>query len=275
MSSTWIRIILMVIGIVAALAGMKQQKQGAVWGQPLAIVGALLAIACALWSSIRTVTGGATSEASARELRYQDLQHAFLGKYISEAASPKKVGVIVDSYYLYDSFGEKLPTPNENKQLEALQRTIGADCVVTSIVPKKIDKSKLPKDAEGNILDPGMMMDPMNSSLNGKNVKTCLTDLKDCDVIVVMAAMDSRFTLAGMLKLPEMKGKKLAANSSGDWRALMAAFKDSGMLAVSCSKASAIYDESIPRKDQDAYDRRYILITKDNYQQTIPAAQKK
>ena len=275
MSSTWIRIILMVIGIAAALAGMKQQKQGAAWGQPLAIVGALLAIACALWSSIRTVTGGANSEASARELRYQDLQHSFLGKYIRDNASPKKVGVIVDSYYLYDSFGEKLPVPNENKQLEGLKRGLGSDVVVTSIVPKKIDKSKLPKDAEGNILDPGMMMDPMNSSLNGKNVKACLADLKDCDVIVVMAAMDSRFPLFQMLKLPEMKGKKLASNSSGDWRALGAAFKESGMLAVSCSKASAIYDESIPRKDQDAYDRRYILITKDNYTTAIPAAQKK
>ena len=280
MSAFWIRIILMIIGIAVALFGMKQQKQGAVWGQPLAIVGALLAIVCALWSSFRTVTGG-NSEASAREIRYQDLQHAFLGTYIKETANPKKVGVIVDSYYLYDSFGDKLATPQENRPLEGLKRTVGADIAVTSIVPKKIDKSKLPKDANGNVIDPGMMMmDPMLSTLNAKNVKQCLDDLKDCDVIVIMAATDSNlpyFKILPMLK----KGTWLAANSSGNWNALAKAFQDSAkstggaMLAVSCSKASAIYDESIPGNDQKAYDRRYILITKDNFQQTIPAAQKK
>ncbi len=275
-----IQIALMVVGIVAALVGMKQQKQGAVWGQPLAIVGALLAIGSALYSSFGTITGKAGSAASQREIRYQDLQHAFLGSYIKETANPKKVGVIVDSYYLYDAFGDKLPTPTENKPLEGLKRTIGADVVVTSIEPKKIDKSKVPKDAAGNPIDPGMMMDPMNSALNGKNVKKCLDDLKDCDVIVIMAATDSNlpyFKILPMLK----KGTWLAANASGNYNALAKAFQDSGkgpggsMLAVSCSKASAIYDESIPRKDQDAYDRRYILITKDNFQQTIPAAQKK
>ena len=276
-----IQIALMVVGIVLALVGMKKQKQGAVWGQPAAIVGALLAIGSALYSSFGTITGAGGSAASQRELRYQDLQHAFLGSYIKEAANPKKVGVIVDSYYLYDAFGDKLATPMANKPLEGLKRTVGADVVVTSIVPKKIDKSKLPKDASGNVIDPGMMMmDPMNSALNGKNVKGCLDDLKDCDVIVIMAATDSNlpyFKILPMLK----KGTWLAANSSGNYNALAKAFQDSGkgvggsMLAVSCSKASAIYDESIPRKDQAAYDRRYILITKDNYQQTIPAAQKK
>ena len=45
---TVIRVIVMIIGGIIAIIGMNKHKQGAGWGQPLAVIGAIVAIIAAL-----------------------------------------------------------------------------------------------------------------------------------------------------------------------------------------------------------------------------------
>ena len=65
-------IIIMVIGIIAAIVGVNKQKQGASWGQALAIVGAIIAIGAAVWNFVGTLNGdqkGIQKNQRAQQLR--------------------------------------------------------------------------------------------------------------------------------------------------------------------------------------------------------------
>ena len=103
MDMKWIAV--MVVGFIAAMVGMKKQKLGIGWGQPLAIVGAIIAVGGAVMN-LSGFMGGKSKQMDA-EMRYIRLQGQFLAEEVKNAANPSKVYVICDANYFVDENGNE------------------------------------------------------------------------------------------------------------------------------------------------------------------------
>ena len=103
MDMKWIAV--MVVGFIAAMVGMKKQKLGIGWGQPLAIVGAIIAVG----GAVMNLSGfmGSKGKQMDAEMRYIRLQGQFLAEEVKNAANPSKVYVICDANYFLDENGNE------------------------------------------------------------------------------------------------------------------------------------------------------------------------
>lgn len=272
-----ITIIPMAIGIVAALFGMSKQKQGATWGQPLAILGAIIAIGSALWNVVGQATGGSTNAIADREQRYMFLQGKFLGQEIRKAVpAAKKVVVLVDAMTKYDIYGELLPEPREDFSLKGLKDGLGSGVDVVTVcqtIPKR--KPQMQKMPDGSEME--MPITPTDF-MQFRDLKGLEKDIKSADVFVALSMLPMDASLAQCLGF--LKGTKVALlNPGADSDTLKKVFADGGkniadVVAAVVTKKSAIYDDKIPSSDQAAFDRRYVLITKTGFEAAIDAADK-
>ena len=89
-TSTIIRVLIMAIGAIIAIVGMNKSKGGAVWGQPLAICGAIIAIIAALWGIKRTIAGDDKKKPES-EIEYQRIQTRELKYLAYKIAGSKKL----------------------------------------------------------------------------------------------------------------------------------------------------------------------------------------
>ena len=92
------QIVVMIIAGIGAFIGMSKQKEGKTWGQPLAIVCAIVAIVAALWSAIGTMSGTPGKQAGEREIEFQKVQTRVLGAHLAEKYSGAKAIVIKDPF---------------------------------------------------------------------------------------------------------------------------------------------------------------------------------
>ncbi|MBO7741744.1 MAG: hypothetical protein J6S21_04245 [Victivallales bacterium] len=274
MSMFWIKIIIMVIGGGIALYGKSQMRTGAPWAQPVSVLGALMAFAVAMWSLYGTIFQGGAAAAIEREHEYTRIEHKFLGEAIvKEVANVKKVVVLVDSSMFYDEWGAKRPTPLPYPALDGLKQGLGSGVEVVEVMP---EVKQIKKPADPNALPPmmmGMMMDR-------RKFAKCVADAKAAkgDVFVALSMLPPEVGLGNIAK--SLKGMKVALANCGSLDIVGQIFNDGGksacdLIAVVTSKASAIYDEELPSNETKAFNRRYSLITKSNYQTEIKKAQAK
>lgn len=269
----------MVVGIVVALVGMSKQKKGSAIGQPMAIIGAILAIGSALWNA--TSSFGGDNAAMDRERNFVRIEHKMLGKELArQIPGAKKVAVYVDSYNHFDGWGEELDTPRENLGLEGLKEGLGSgvEVVEVYVTPKKYPKPEPQKAPNGELIEPmpPMMDMPMFSP---EQLKSCISKAKDADVVVLLGALPPVENSAAMV-LRALKGMKVAAVNNIGAEESKVLFENGGkdiadLLCLVTTKRSAVYDDNkAPSNEQKAFDLRYILINKDNYKTAIPAALK-
>ena len=272
-------IIPMAIGIVVALFGMSKQKQGATWGQPLAILGAIIAIGSALWNVVGQATGGNSNAIADREQRYMFLQGKFLGQEIKKAVpATKKVVVLVDAMSKFDVYGEPLAEPREDYSLKGLKDALGAGVDVVTVcqtIPKR--KPQMQKMPDGSEVEMPMMP---TDFITGKDLKGLEKDIKGADVFVALSMLPMDLTLPQCLGLLQGTGAEVALlNPGADIDTLKKVFADGGkntaeVIAAVMTKKSAIYDDKIPSNDQAAFDRRYVLVSKNGYEAALDAADK-
>lgn len=271
-------IIFMIIGGGIAFFGMSKQKKGITWGQPLALAGAVIAIAAALYNLVNTTMSDGTEAAVARERRYIKIQNKLFGaEILRQLPNAKKIAVIVDPSNYFDAYGDELAQPNENLQLEGLKEGMpGVELV--EVYPKvpKIKKPAPVKGPDGEEIMPPPPMGMMDM-MTAPRLKECAAKAKGADAVVVLWMLPPDLTLAQSLSL--LKGMKVAVANVGDLQTLPAIFADGGktvgeLVAVVTTKASAVYDDKIASDEKEAFDSRYILITKDNYKTAVAEAQK-
>lgn len=265
MNLTWIAV--MLVGIAFALFGMNKQKQGAAWGQALAVVGALIAVAGAIINMSKFLQEG--SQGVSRERRYMYVQTKFLGEELKKAASPSKVCVIADPTYFLDVWGDELPQPMQYDWLDGIKAGLGSSVEVIPVYPEY--HIKKPANAENSL--PPMPYTTMGMR-DYKKVCEKIKKFKP-DAVVNVFHFPMETSLAN--SLTELKGYKVAFLNSCSDRELRAAFKDGGkqyaeVVGVVMTKIDAIYDESIPSKDLAAFNRRFVLVTKDDYEAKINEA---
>ncbi|MBR6471754.1 MAG: hypothetical protein IKS83_08145 [Victivallales bacterium] len=273
-------IIPMVIGIVAALFGMSKQKQGAPWGQLVAIVGAVLAIGAALFNTTKHFTGSDNDEIKDREQRYSFVQGKILGEAVKKAApDAKKVVVLVEWSYLYEANGQPVSSPPQNFMLDGLKAGIGN--VEYVIVCKEIPKTKTPtmKGPDGQEMEMPVMVDMQMSKADWQKI---LKDknIKGADVFVALTMLPVDLNLKEILmSLKPLVGKVALVNPQCDDETFKVCFADGGknvaeLIAAVLTKNAANYEENPPRDDQKAFDVRYVLATQQDYEKQLEEARK-
>ncbi|NMA43744.1 MAG: hypothetical protein GX946_10245 [Oligosphaeraceae bacterium] len=272
-TSTIIRVIIMAIGAIIAIVGMNKSKAGAVWGQPLAICGAILAIIAALWGIKRTIAGDDMKEARNRELEYQRIQTRELGKYLSEKFAGSKVLIIVDPMLRFDTWGA--PITREDPILEGLKQGLGSNLTITAEVFPKMPVREKPAPIagpDGQMIDPiDHMMEPMEMWFTADKLKEILPAKDSYDILISLVGLPSQGNVAAVMR--DLAGKKLVL-VGGDTMMMgrmfaageKAAAVGPVMAAAVTYNPKAIYDDKpIPRDPKEAFDKRYLLITPENF----------
>ncbi|NMA46985.1 MAG: hypothetical protein GX945_10530 [Lentisphaerae bacterium] len=237
------QIIVMIIAGIGAFIGMSKQKEGATWGQPLAIVCAIIAIVAALWSAIGTMTGAPSKQAGEREIEFQKVQTRKLGMHLAEKYAGSKAIVIKDPF--------NTDASRPNPLLDGLKAGIGSSIqIVAEVFP--------PLPAGYNEGGEGEMMAPMETWYTAKVMQDILKNANvDYDMVITCIVLPA----GGLIHL---KGKKVVFAGGSPYE-YAAAIANGLVVAAVTYKPDAEYDDKpVPSDLQVAFDKRYVLITTDN-----------
>ncbi|HQL88806.1 hypothetical protein [Oligosphaera ethanolica] len=237
------QIVVMIIAGIGAFIGMSKQKEGKTWGQPLAIVCAIVAIVAALWSAIGTMSGAPGKQAGEREIEFQKVQTRVLGAHLAEKYSGAKAIVIKDPF--------NTDATRPNPLLDGLKEGMGSAIqIVAEVFP--------PLPAGYNEGGEGEMMAPMETWYTAKVMQDILKNANaDYDMVITCIGLPA----GGLLHL---KGKKVVFAGGSPYE-YAAAIAGGLVVAAVTYKPDAIYDDKpVPSNLQEAFDKRYVLISTDN-----------
>ncbi|MBQ7649674.1 MAG: hypothetical protein IJS15_01875 [Victivallales bacterium] len=172
-----------------------------------------------------------------------------LGLYIKENFAGKKAVVIINPYLNVE------PPPS----LEGLKAGLGSDVEITEIL-----KPKTPDTTDGKKPD---MLIPQEKWFTVKEVNNLLVG-KDFDICITLIGIPADAKMIGRdLNIEALKGKKVFIGGGSIYN-LKQAIVDGTITAAVFYKTDAIYDDKpVPNKLDEAFDKRYVLITKDNVEQ--------
>lgn len=264
---TIIRIVVMVIGAIIAIFGMSKSKEGASWGQPLAICGAILAIIAALWGIKNTVMGDDQKAARDRELEYQRIQTRELGKYLAGKFAGQKAVVMVDPMLRFDVYGTAIT--REDPILEGLKQGLGTSItIVKEIYPQMPFKEKKAPvtGPDGEVIMDDDMMEPMEMWFTAKELKDIMPPADTYDIFITLIG------LPGGKPAREMAGKSLVL-VGGDTPSMGMLFQANGQkglpntVAAVTYNPNAVYDDKpIPSDPKEAFDKRFLLVTPETFE---------
>ncbi len=249
--TTLILYAILAIAAIGACVGWANAKKGAAWGQPMTIACAVVAIGIGFYLAWRQSFGGGDAASSRnREEEYQKIMTKKLGLFIKENYSGKKAIVIIDPY---------LDVENP-PSLEGLKAGLGSDVEITEII-----KPDAPKRPEGE--DPGMnpgMLIPQEKWFTSKKLNTQLTG-KTFDICITLMGLPADTKMNGKaLSIEALKGKKVFIGGGSIYN-LKQAIVGGAIAAAVSYKTDAIYDDKpIPSKLDEAFDKRFALVTAEN-----------
>ena len=267
-TSTIIRVIIMAIGAVIAIVGMNKAKGGAIWGQPLAICGAIIAIIAALWGIKRTIAGDDMKEARSREIEYQRIQTRELGKFLAEKYAGSKVVIMVDPMLRFDIYGEAIQ--REDPALEGLKQGLGSSLsIVSEVYPKMPFKEKQAPvvGPDGTEMPMDDMIEPIDVWFTAEKMTEILPAKDSYDILITLIGMPNTGNVLALMK--NMASKKLVlvgGDSMNMGKLFMIGDKQASIaptpIAAVVYNPDAIYDDKpIPKDPKEAFDKRYLLIT--------------
>ncbi len=264
---TIIRIVVMIIGAIIAIFGMSKSKEGATWGQPLAICGAILAIIAALWGIKNTMMGDDQKAARDRELEYQRIQTRELGKYLAEKYAGQKAVVMVDPMLRFDVYGTALT--REDPILEGLKQGLGTEItVVKEIYPQMPFKEKKPPvmGPDGEEIMDDDMMEPMETWFTGRELTAIMPPADTYDLFITLIGLPNGRPVR------ELSGKNLVI-IGGDTPSMGSLFQANGRKGLPNTVAAVTYnpdavydDKPIPKDPQEAFNKRFLLVTPENFE---------
>ena len=189
--------------------------------------------------------------AQARETEYQKVMTRQLGLYLKEKYSGKKAIIIKDPY-----------SKDDSPLMVGLSEGLGDALNIVDIVYPEPPKSKGDPEME--------MMDPMETWYTKKALENLLK-YKDVDLIIttiglpigVLCGADKEFNAYCL------KGKKVVF-AGGSIYEHGCAFRAGCLAAAVTYKPNAEYDEKpVPKDQQAAFDKRFLLVTSENYQEVM------
>ncbi|NMA39187.1 MAG: hypothetical protein GX937_03330 [Lentisphaerae bacterium] len=238
-----VQIIVMIVAGIVAFVAMNKQKQGAAWGQPVAIICAIIAIVAALWSTVSNLSGSGAKKAQEREVEFQKIQTRKLGQYIAQNHAGAKVIIINDPF----NDGTR-----PNPMLEGLKDGLGSAVTIVAEVAPAVPKME---NAEG---PEGEMMEPMETWYTARAMDDILKGANaDYDMVITCIGLPA----GGLARL---KGKKVAI-AGGSVYEYGPAIQGKMIVAAVTYKPDAEYDDKpVPSNMEEAFNKRYLLVTPEN-----------
>ncbi len=197
-------------------------------------------------------SGGPNKSAQTREIEYQKVMTRRLGNYLKERYAGKTAIIIKDPY-----------SKDDAPFMVGLKEGLGgALTIVDTIYPEPPTKSD----------NPAMeMMDPMETWYT-KSVLERMLKGKEADLVITSIGLPIGVVCIGKdFNASCLRGKKVvfAGGSIYDQKR---AFANGCLVAAVTYKPNAEYDERpVPKDLQAAFDKRFLLVTSENYKDVMNA----
>jgi hypothetical protein len=258
-------IVIMVASAAIMVFGLVKQKQGMAWGKPLATLAAVIALVCAL-SHIVTSGGPSQKSVMKTQMRYVEVSTEKLGQYLAEKYPGKKALLIVSPM-------AKINQANADALTSGLKRGLdGKITIVAEVSPEPPKMPNMPAGPQGKSMPPGaemMMMGPIEFWLTPEKFDAMLEPhLKNVDLVITTIGLPME---VGKLKFWQVKPQppKMVI-ASGNISNLAEAIKAGYVAAAVTFNPKATYDNQKPPSNlDDAFSKRYLLVTPENVEQTV------
>ncbi|MBR6372491.1 MAG: hypothetical protein IKS20_04855 [Victivallales bacterium] len=239
----------LLIAAIGAIVGWQNSKKGATWGQPMTVICAIIAICMGLFLAYSNSSSTAANKsAMARENAFRVAKVTVLGNKVKELCPGKKAIVVID--------------PNVDPLKDVEMQTWKT---MFELSDDDFVKPDVPQPPAGT--PPEMVMvEPMEEWFRQAMLEKMLKG-KKYDLIIFTTSLPRDIKQAkGVFTAPFLKDAKVVLASGNLFGC--AGFINAGTaVAAVTSSPTAVYDDKpAPKETQAAFDKRYILITKDNLQ---------
>lgn len=254
-------LVVMLVSAGGMVFSLSKQKSGAEWGKPLAIVFALIALVCAIMNITK---GGSASTQNLikNELAYQQIQGEKLGIYLAKKYPDSNVLLLLDP--------AKKNSTQPDSIVEGLKKGLGT-LPVKEVYPT-IPESDI-REYMGDMPPDEMAMEDMLPPTEIWLKPAAFQDLifkdgKGCDLVITTIGLPENpqpmTKLWSAIKADKLK-LAIAVGGVYDLQKAISA----GMICAAVSyNPEAPFENKRPPKDLDeAFDKRYLLITPDNLDQ--------
>ena len=269
----WIGYVIMLVGAIVMIYGLKKYKTGQMWGKGVAILGALVALGCAL---ANLFTGGqaGTQEVQDMAAGYSRVKGAKVGQYLASNYSGKKVVIVKETTMTQG--GE---TTMSEAMLQGLKSSLqGNVTLVDTVAPEMPEDLKeevertqeeLAAQEEGEVpMDEAMGLAgiPFDSWFTADIMDDLVDEYKGkADIMVFACNMPMDYQAAEFWRDSDVP--KLVV-LSGPVSELTNAIKQGKVIAAVMANPDAEYEQKPPPTDVDeAFGKRYLLLTPDNVEE--------
>lgn len=260
-----VQVVIMVVAGIGMIVGLSKQKAGAEWGKPMAIACIVVALAAALWSSVKTLGGGNTQDVVDREITFQKIGGKKLGMHLAEKYSGGKVLILTEP-----RLGAQAGKPNP--LVEGLKEGLAGKLTVVAEVSPEVpaDKAKafaaeMPMEGAPPGGMPGEMMPPLEYWYTSKIFDELIGKQSGFDMLVTTIGLpqDARNS-----KILRDKSRPKIAVLNGSIYDLKGAIKPDMIVAAITYNPKAVYDDKpVPRDLDEAFNKRFLLVTPDTLSQ--------
>ena len=262
--------IIMAVGLAILMAGKKMQ--GGKLGTPLAVVGALIAVAGAALGIVKFAKSG--NKAYDTENRFRYIQSRVLADKVKADCSPAKVCVIANPKSFLDGWGD--PKPDQGDAfVDAVKDALGSSCEVVVVFPEY--KTKRPDDPQKaeNLLMNSIIYPSMPNKDYQKLCAKIKKEKPDCVINTYMFPPDASLADA----LAGLKGCKVAflntdyyQKKADELRTALSGRQADDIIGIVLQKEDFDVDQEASSNTQKSFDIRYVMLTKDNVEQGLKEA---
>ena len=264
-------VILMLAAAGVMVFGLQKSKQGVVWGKPVTIAGAIVALLLALSSLF---TGGGPSADKAREIaeRYREVRGEKLGQYLAEQFDGQSA-VFLMPYQSAEN------DPQMTVFIKALEEQLKNNVEITARLvpepPPEIKKQQeemrkqmqsMQNDEDADPLPTEEMMMYGFGSFDWFTPEQLDEMLQDhqgkADLLIAISQMPMDVFSADFWRSPDAPKVVLTQDSVREY---YGAIKADAVVAAITYKPDANYEQKKPPKDVDeAFAQQYLLVTPEN-----------
>lgn len=242
----------LLVAAIGALVGWSNAKKGAAWGQPLTIVCAIIAICMGLYLAYQNSSGSAANNAAmSRESAFRTAKVTVMANKLNELAPGKKAVVIID------------PNVDKTKDVEVLTWKKLLNLSDDDFLAPEVPQPKAGQPAYMYMMEPveeWFRMAQLEKMLEGKNAEV---------VIFCITVPRDRKISKGAFTSGALKNAKIVL-AGGDLFGMQGLLNSGTALMALTSAPNAVYDDNPAPKDiQAAFNKRYLLLTKDNLKQFL------
>jgi len=252
---TKLLILIMIIAGIGMIIGFSKQKAGIDWGRPVAVICAIIVLACAIAQvAVRMGAGtGGGTKGLKRELQWTKVSAQYLGQYLAQKYPGSKALVIRDP---------KTPMSEERTQaiLDGLKEGFGGKIEIVAV-----EEPPIPENAKSMMMggpegEEGQMLPPMEYWLTPKIFDDIINKYKDkVDMVITTIGLPQQYA---RMKLWRMKKRPKVVIAGGSIYELKQLFMGKYIAAAVTFNPDAQFTDKGPSSNlEEAFKERYILVT--------------